>query len=167
MEIPKHLKNLPSHFWACTYNGKRHPQAQGIQGLSGGANCQQFVNEVLRYHGLKPPALRSSELWDDKQHYTTITDINALQPLDVLLWNDTPNPFGAHVGLYAGQGKALHLSKANYTPKLETLTFFSTQPEYQIWIGAKRLKNNGISLNEAKENFAKFGVIKQEYDKIV
>jgi len=133
-------QKLPPHFWACTYNGKHHPQAVGVQGLKGGANCQQFANEVLRFYGLRPLDLRSSELWEDNQHYTTIMDINALQPLDVLLWNDTAQAYGAHVGLYVGAGQALHLSKANNTPKLEALSLLSIQPEYQIWIGAKRLK---------------------------
>ena len=107
--------SLPAYFWQTSYNGKHHPQAQGVNGLEGGANCQQFAYEVLRFYGLNPPNLRSSELWETPE-LATITDFNALLPLDLLLWNNSTEAYGAHVGVYVGQGQALHLSRAKRDP---------------------------------------------------
>ncbi|WP_020560134.1 NlpC/P60 family protein [Thiofilum flexile] len=132
------INSLPAYFWNTPYNAKHHPQAEGVKGVEGGANCQQFAYEVLRFYGLNPPNLRSSELWEDNT-LMTVADLSALQPLDLLLWNDTAKAYGAHVGVYVGEGQALHLSKANHYPKVETLSHLETLPEYQVWIGAKRV----------------------------
>lgn len=138
----KWLASLPDEFWQTSYNGKHHPQAEGVKGLEGGANCQQFAYEVLRFYGLNPPNLRSSELWEDNHTLITITDLNALQPLDLLLWNKTAQAYGAHVGVYVGEGQALHLSQTNQYPKVEALSYLATLPNYPVWIGAKRVTIN-------------------------
>lgn len=130
--------SLPAYFWQTPYNGKHHPQAEGIKGLEGGANCQQFAYEVLRFYGLNPPPLRSSELWATTE-LMTITAPNALLPLDLLLWNNITEAYGAHVGIYVGQEQALHLSKANQYPKIEALSYLATLPKYATWIGGKRV----------------------------
>lgn len=132
------LSTLPAYFWQTPYNGKHHPQAEGVKGLENGANCQQFAYEVLRFYGLNPPPLRSSELWATTELITLI-DPNALLLLDLLLWNNTTEAYGAHVGVYMGQDQALHLSKTNQYPKVETLSYLATLPEYSVWIGAKRV----------------------------
>jgi cell wall-associated NlpC family hydrolase len=141
MENLNTISRLPSYFWSTFYNAKHHPQAVGVKGLEGGANCQQFAYEVLRFYGLNPPNLRSSELWEQIP-LKTITQLSDLQFLDLLLWNDTLEAYGAHVGVYVGEGQALHLSKNNQYPKIETLSYLNTLPEYKVWIGGKRIISN-------------------------
>ncbi len=63
-----------------------------------------------------------------------------LQPLDLVLWNNTPESYGAHVGIYVGDNQVLHLSRANSFPKVESLQAIATLPEYKVLLGGKRLK---------------------------
>lgn len=79
------------------YNGAHYPGAAQVKGLEGGANCQQFAYELLRYFGYFVPNLRSSDLWQDTLYTNVVTD---LQPLDLVLWNKTADAYGAHVGVY-------------------------------------------------------------------
>ena len=128
--------DIPPRFFEVTYKGAHYPGSPKVNGLEGGANCQVFAYELLRHHGVTVPDLRSSDLWEDTQFTTQVTD---LQPLDILLWNKTDNPWGAHVGVYLGENKVIHLSKANHTAVIWTLEEFLKQPAYTVFIGAKRV----------------------------
>ena len=78
-------------------------------GLSQGANCQVYAYALLGHFGVKFPPLRSSELWADE---TATLRVDTFEPLDLLLFNRTLEPFGAHVALCMGDGLAVHLSRA-------------------------------------------------------
>lgn len=120
-----------------TYNATHYPGAVNTNGLEGGANCQQFAYELLRQHGLAIPDFRSRELWQD-EYFTTV--VQSLQPLDLLLWNKHEDAYGAHVGVYVGDGMAVHLSKEIGYPVLAHLDTFPNNSLYRVFIGAKRVK---------------------------
>ena len=132
------ILTIPLHFFDVSYNGAHYPGSAKVKGLEGGANCQVFAYELLRYFGLEVPDLRSSELWEDTNYTQQVTE---LQPLDLLLWNKTENAFGAHVGVYLGNNSVVHLSKENGFPVVWTLDKFLTKPAYNVFIGAKRIVN--------------------------
>ena len=46
------------------------------------------------------PDFRSNELWEDQE---CTYQVQVLQALDLLLWNKTEDPWGAHVGAYVGE----------------------------------------------------------------
>jgi cell wall-associated NlpC family hydrolase len=97
-------------------------------GIETGANCQNVAYELLRYFGRQVPLLRSSNLWDDTEH-TIVVDI--YQPLDLLLFSRTRNAWGAHVAVYVGNDRAIHLSR-------RVGLQFMEHPEYRVLLGAKR-----------------------------
>lgn len=133
---------LPPHFWLVRYNGLRYPGAPGDRGLESGANCQRFAYEVLRHFGLNLPDLRSCDLWDDTE-VTEYVSTNH-QPLDLLLWSRTGATYGAHVGVYLGDERAVHLSKRVGVPAVWPLAKFERFPEYLVFIGAKRVLQTGL-----------------------
>lgn len=110
--------------------------------LTLGANCQVFAYNLLRHFGKNPPSLRSSELWEDIE-FTEV--VESFEPLDIMLYNETADAYGAHVGVYVGEGTVFHLSKENGTPKYEKHTDLLQQPKYQFFIGAKRVKEESKS----------------------
>lgn len=128
---------IPTHFMHVTYNAAHYPGASNTNGLEGGANCQQFAYELLRHHGLAIPDFRSRELWLD-DGFTTVAQ--SLQPLDLLLWNKHEDAYGAHVGVYIGDGEAVHLSKEIGYPVLTPVDDFLNNTLYRVFIGAKRVK---------------------------
>lgn len=130
------LLEIPQHFFAVPYNGARYPGAPGAVGLADGANCQRFAYALLRHFDREVPPLRSSDLWEDVVHTQRVT---TLQPLDLLLWNRTPEPWGAHVGVYVGQQQAIHLCKAVGVPVVWSLTRFAGLARYRCLLGAKRV----------------------------
>jgi lipoprotein Spr len=125
---------IPERFWDAVYNGAHFPGAPGASGLEGGANCQQFAYELLRQFGRAIPDFRSSELWADDAYTAVASD---LRPLDLLLFNDKPDPFGAHVAVYLGGERAIHLCQAVGRPEVWTLEQFRAMPRYAVFIGAK------------------------------
>lgn len=127
---------IPEKFINVHYNGKRIPEVDNPSDLILGANCQLYAYELLRHFGKHPPTLRSSELWSD-QHYTVITDSYEL--LDLMLYNKTPVAYGAHVGVYIGEGKVLHLSYAIGHPVIQNHTALLAEEKYAYFIGAKRV----------------------------
>jgi hypothetical protein len=120
------------------YNGKRYPGAPGVSGLEGGANCQLFAYELLRANGRSIGDLRSSNLWEDTRDTFVVTEF---APLDLLLLNRTSDPYGAHVAVWLGGGRAIHLSKAVGKPATWTLAEFALHERYQVLIGAKRTRH--------------------------
>ena len=129
------VNEIPRRFWGAIYNAAHFPGAPESRGLEGGANCQQFAYELLRHFGLAIPDFRSSELWADDVYTAVVSD---LQPLDLLLFNDKSDPFGAHVAVYLGGERAIHLCQAIGRPAVWTLEEFRATPRYAVFIGAKR-----------------------------
>lgn len=134
------MLDIPSHFFNYRYDGKYYPGANLVQesGEIFKANCQVFVYDILEHFGYPLPPLRSSDLWEDTI-YTKVVQRYELETLDLLLWNRTDKAWGAHVGLYTGDGIALHLSKKEIKPVFWELEVFETKPEYRVFVGAKRV----------------------------
>lgn len=128
--------HIPNNFLTVKYKGARIPGVENQADLTLGANCQVFAYELLRVNGLDAPNLRSSELWSDT-FYSTVTD--SLQPLDLMLYNPDSNAFGAHVGVYIGKGKIIHLSFQNQIPEIIEHINMLDNEKYHIFIGAKRI----------------------------
>ena len=119
------------------YNGKRYPGAPGVRGLEGGANCQLFAYEILRANGRQIGNLRSSNLWEDTRDTFAVAEF---APLDLLLFNRTAEPHGAHIAVWIGGGRAIHLCKAIGEPATWTLAEFARHERYRVLIGAKRTR---------------------------
>lgn len=128
------MVRLPEHFLTVRYDAARFPGAPGNRAAEG-ANCQQFAYELLRHFGFAVPDLRSSDLWDDTEHTTRADN---LEPFDLLLFSPDGNAFGAHVGMYLGDGNVIHLSKEAGRPEVRDLTWFQNTPRYRVLLGAKR-----------------------------
>ncbi|MEO1450916.1 MAG: hydrolase [Bacteroidota bacterium] len=137
---PKSLAALPPEFFQIPYNARQIPGGASLDDLSGGANCQVLAYAILRYFGYELPPFRSSELWADTE-YTRIVE-PPFEPLDIMLYHRHQEAFGAHVGLYWGEGKVLHLSKGNGLPAIEEHADLLQQEKYRCFIGAKRLVGN-------------------------
>ncbi|MET7937607.1 hydrolase [Streptomyces sp. NPDC005322] len=133
------LTRLPGHFWSVPYAGARFPGSAAVAhrpGLAEGANCQLFAYAVLRHFGLEPPALRSSELWDDRE---STARVSAARPLDLLLFNADDAAFGAHVGVWAGPDQVLHLCAEVGRPAVWPMAAFADRPRYRRLVGVKRV----------------------------
>ena len=130
---------LPDTYWEVRYVGARYPGSPAVRtrpGLADGANCQLFAYEVLRHFGLMPPELRSSELWSDT---TATRRVTVPSPLDLVLFNTTADPWGAHIGLWAGDDHVLHLCAEVGHPALWNMTMFAARPSYRVLVGFKRV----------------------------
>lgn len=133
------LPRLPTAFWTVPYVGSRFPGSAAVAerpGLAAGANCQLFAYAVLRHFGLAPPALRSSDLWHDTE---ATVRVPAAAPLDLLLFNATDDPYGAHVGVCVGTDAVLHLSAEVGRPAVWSPADFAARPRYRVLIGVKRV----------------------------
>jgi cell wall-associated NlpC family hydrolase len=128
---------VPRRFRKVRYNASRFPGSAGTRGLDDGANCQHFAYELLRHFGYEVPDLRSSNLWNDR-HWTVMA--KRLRPLDIVLFNRTRTAWGAHVGVYLGGGKIIHLCKQVGVPAIWTLARFAREDRYSVFLGAKRLR---------------------------
>lgn len=127
---------IPARFRGVRYNGSHFPGAPGVDGVEGGANCQQYAYSILHHYGFELPDLRSSELWEDSEH-TAMT--HRMAPFDLVLLHDSPDSWGAHVGLCVGENLVLHLSKRLQVPAIETLEAMQRRDEYRYLIGFKRV----------------------------
>lgn len=130
------MLTVPTHLMSVRYSGACYPGAPGVTGLVEGANCQLFAYELLRHFGRTLPPLRSSELWADARYTRRVT---SLKPLDLLLWNSSRESWGAHVGVYLGAGRAVHLARAVGVPAVWPLNEFPKHPRYRVLAGAKRV----------------------------
>lgn len=128
--------HIPEAFWTVVYDGRCFPGAPGVQGVAGGANCQRFAYELLRHNGFAIGDLRSSELWADRRDTALVEGDPACG--DLLLFNRTNRPWGAHVAVALGKGRAIHLSKQVGRPVMWTLAAFAAAPLYACYIGGKR-----------------------------
>lgn len=129
---------LPAVFHAVPYVAARYPGSVAVAerpGVECGANCQYYAYAVLRHFGLDPPDLRSSELWTD----TSVTvRVPVAQDLDLVLFNATDEPWGAHVGVHL-EGRVLHLCAEVGRPAVWSYGEFSARVRYRTLIGAKRV----------------------------
>lgn len=128
------LTGLPTRFHSVRYESSRIPD--GRHDLSGGANCQLYAYAVLANFGIQLPPWRSSELWTDAELTRGVT---SFEPRDLLLFNRSAEPFGAHIAVYAGSGQALHLAKSVGQPAVWALEQFAVREEYSVLIGGKRV----------------------------
>lgn len=135
--MPAMTLAIPDRFWQVPYNATHYPGASGISGLEGGANCQLFAYELLRSFGRDLPPLRSSDLWNDTDHTAVVA--GEIEPLDLLLFNRTTDPYGAHIAVALGGGQAIHLSRRVGTPVVWPFARFLEEPDYAVLIGAKRV----------------------------
>ena len=127
------LDQIPPHFLEVRYNSDRPPLAGA--GFANGANCQHFAYELLRHFGRTVPDLWSSDLWDSPE---SIRVTAPFEPLDLLLFNRTSEPYGAHLAVCVGDGQALHLSRKVGHPVVWEIEAFLALPEYAVLIGGKR-----------------------------
>ncbi|MBO2451127.1 hypothetical protein J4573_28785 [Actinomadura barringtoniae] len=133
------LEELPDGLWATQYVGDRFPGSPKVAerpGLADGANCQLFAYEVLRWFGLDPPDLRSSELWADVECTRRVTEA---RPLDLVLFNATEDAWGAHVGVCVGDDQILHLCAELGRPAVWSRQQFHERERYRTLIGIKRV----------------------------
>lgn len=133
--LPALLRDLPSWFWDVPYDSERVPGVASHDQLALGANCQVFAYAVLATFGIEIPPLRSDELWRD-----TSATVVALEPrpLDLALFHDREQAWGAHVGVVCSETEVLHLSKGVGRPAVWTFAQFASTPRYANLIGFKR-----------------------------
>ncbi|HEY4022102.1 MAG TPA: hydrolase [Pseudonocardiaceae bacterium] len=134
------LARLPTDYRAVHYVGTRFPGSPAVAaspGLRQGANCQLFAYAILRYFGLNPPPVRSSELWADEQ---TTMRVSVAQPLDLVLVNGTSDAWGAHVGVWVGDEGVLHLCAEVGRPAVWPMSEFAARHRYRTLIGIKRVR---------------------------
>ena len=130
-----HVPIIPSRFLTVRYVGAKHPGR--ATGLKDGANCQHFAYEWLRHFGFGLPPFRSSHLWEDRRYTRRVTD---MRPLDLLMFGPTHRSWGAHVAVYIGNGRILHLCEEIGRPVVWASAQFKKRPHYRILIGIKRSK---------------------------
>jgi hypothetical protein len=139
---------VPQPFLTVHYDGACYPGAPGLSGLSNGANCQHFAYELLRYFGKKIPSFRSSDLWEDELATFRVTE---LEPLDLLLYHYQAQAWGAHIAVFLGDAKIIHLSKELIHPVIWSHDDFLNTPRYRYFIGAKRVRDSWVIEAEQRD----------------
>lgn len=134
---------IPKHFWQIRYDQNHDPDTPTLPSISDSPNCQNFAYSLLKHFGFEVSPFRSSNLWQDSSETYVVSD--ELMPLDLLLFNRSKSPWGAHVALYLGEDQAIHLSKKQSEPVIWPLAQFLEQAEYRTFIGAKRLRTIAVS----------------------
>ena len=127
---------IPDWLMQINYNGKIIPNDTSHNIAKTGANCQVFAYHLLRSHQFIVPEYRSSELWADTEFSEVITE--NFQPLDILFFHKKEESYGAHIAIYLGNDKAIHLSKKVGKPVVWDMKTFFEYPRYQFLLGAKR-----------------------------
>jgi len=131
------MMNVPKIFLNINYNSAVKPQSSYSKDLVDGANCQIFVYSILRFYKYEIPDLKSSELWDDELF---TCKVNEYQDFDILLYNNKNNAWGAHLALFIGDNKVIHLSKAVGKPETIDYQKLRERETYKYLLGGKRLK---------------------------
>jgi len=143
---------VPTEFMRVSYDYDRHPQSAEFD-LSLGANCQLWAYALLRYFGIIVPPFRSSQLWEDTEQSEVA---NEMKPLDLLLFNELEDSWGAHVAVYLGDGAVAHLSQENRLPEVCPLEAMLQIPKYRVFIGAKRMKGANKPLETIPDGLSQF-----------
>ena len=115
------LDQLPPRFWNIRYDGKVTPK-NAPEYMDETANCVVYAYEVLAHFGRAVPRFWSSELWADASS-TRVVDTP--EPLDLMLFAAEPVAYAAHVGVYVGEGRVLHLCKEVGAPVVWSLREFA------------------------------------------
>ena len=129
------MVEVPRKFMRVRYDGARHPLAGPGSIFRNGANCQRFVFELLKHFGYAIGPMRSSELEADRRF---TRPVRRIRPLDILMFNRTDKAWGAHIALYLGDGRAIHLSKEAGRPAVWEVTEFSKHERYRTLVAVKR-----------------------------
>jgi len=116
------------------YNGAAHPYAS-LSRLDAGANCQRFAFALLEHFGYEMAPMRSSELWADRKYTRRVS---RMRLCDILMFNREERAWGAHLAVYVGNGRAIHLSKTVGLPAIWELGEFARYPRYTVLLGIKR-----------------------------
>src|SRR5436309_1804443 len=104
--VPALLRDLPAWFWDVPYKADHYPGAVPRSALREGGNCHLFAFEVLACFGFRIPDVRSAELWRDTEATTVVLEP---RPLDLALFHDREQAWGAHVGVVVSDTEVLHL----------------------------------------------------------
>lgn len=139
---------IPSTLMTLSYNGKIFPKEEPLLENNytlevlrqTGANCQIFAYLLLRHYDFIVPNYRSSELWADTEFSKEIQE--NYEPLDILFFNKTSESYGAHLAVYIGNNKAIHLSKTNNMPVIWDIETFFEDARYTVLLGGKRFSNS-------------------------
>lgn len=126
----------PDGLWEVPYLGSASPGRAPVASWLRGSNCQLFAYGFLSLFGLKCPALPSSTLWADAEATVRVL---VPAPLDIILFNKSKDPFGAHLGIWMGPDEVLHLCKEIGRPVVWALEEFSLRPRYATIVGFKRV----------------------------
>ncbi len=119
------------------YVGKEHPLASTSGPIGAGANCQRYAYAVLAQFGLLVLAVRSSELWTDSR-ITHVPGGDA-RPLDLVLFNEGPSVFGAHVGVHMAADQVLHLCAEVGRPVVWAYADFANRVRHRRLLGSVRV----------------------------
>jgi hypothetical protein len=65
--------------------------------------------------------------------------VPAARPLDLMLFNATADPYGAHVGVRVGEGRVLHLCAEVGRPAVWESAEFAARERYRVLVGIKRV----------------------------
>lgn len=136
------LEELPGWMWAVPYRGDRVPGVALRKTVRDGANCQLWAYAVLGHFGVDVPALRSDELWADER--STLRAAHP-QPLDLVLFNNCDEPYGAHVGVWTGVAVA-HLCREVGRPTVWPVDEFAARARYATCLGYKRPRQDASRL---------------------
>jgi hypothetical protein len=128
------LSPLPADLWKLRWDAAAVPTLPAPDLRSPVANCQAFAYAVLAAHGFRVAPLRSDELWVDD---TWTARAGSPSPLDLVLFNATEDPFGAHVGVVVDASRVLHLNKEVGAPVVWEWADFACRSRYRVVIGYK------------------------------
>jgi len=117
------------------YNGARHPLSASGSIFREGANCQRFVFDLLAHFGYEVGPMRSSELFADRE-FTRAA--RRMRRFDILMFNREQRAWGAHLALYLGDNRAIHLSKEVGRPAIWTIPEFFARERYRTLVAIKR-----------------------------
>jgi cell wall-associated NlpC family hydrolase len=120
--------------------------------LIDGANCQRYAYAVVALFGRYVPRLRSSELWSAAELEPVAS--GAIRPLDLVLFNSTRNPYGAHVGVAMPDDEVLHLCSEVGRPAVWPLAAFGQRERYKTLLGGLRARTGATAVGAALSGLA-------------
>jgi hypothetical protein len=138
---PRPPGGWPPRLWQVPYLLSAGPDSDAPASWLDGSNCQRFAYGVLALFGRACPPLRSSDLWEDR---SATAVVQHPEPLDLMLYNRTADPFGAHVTVWMGPGEILHLCHEVGVPAIWSPAMFADRPRYATLIGCKRVTSPDI-----------------------
>ncbi len=130
----------PAGVWRVPYVYSALPGGGDPPSWLTGSNCQRYAYGVLSLFGLRCLPLRSSEFWDDREGSAVVADP---KPLDLVLFNRSADPYGAHVGLWMAPQEILHLCREVGVPAVWPPAEFARRARYATTIGFKRVRSEG------------------------